>query len=166
MGDVDHDGFADFAVIQPYYSGRGVSEGRIWLYLGGPRGPGLEPVWTGQGFSSNTVLSSKAPGIGDVNGDGVPDLMVGSADYSAAADRRQLGVVAVYLSPRDPRKPHPAWYRPGGDPGTPISHWEAPAGDFNGDGLADLVVAQSGWASGDSRGRALLFLGRRVKLKP
>jgi hypothetical protein len=70
----------------------------------------------------------------------------------------------VFLSPRDPRQRHPAWYHAGDDPGTPIAAWMAPAGDFNGDGLADMVVGQSGWYQGDQRGRVMLFLGQRVAL--
>ncbi|MBI5709441.1 MAG: FG-GAP repeat protein [Candidatus Eisenbacteria bacterium] len=165
VGDVNGDGCADIIIMQAFYSGRSAHEGRALLYLGGPHGAGASPVWTGQGFSSGGGLSTGAPGIGDVNGDGVPDIMVGSGGYSASPDRRWLGIVAVYLSPRDPRRPHPAWYRAGDEPGVPISYWGYPAGDFNGDGLADLVVAQGTWPSDeDRRGRCLLFLGQRVKL--
>lgn len=46
-------------------------------------------------------------GIGDVNGDSIPDLMLGSGLYTASEDRRQLGIVGVYLSPRDAHAPHP-----------------------------------------------------------
>src|SRR5215471_17852764 len=102
--------------------------------------------------------------MGDVNGDGIPDILVGSGLYSASPDRRQTGLVGVYLSPRRPGARHPAWYHAGEDPGTPIGAWECPAGDFNGDGLADMVVGQPGWYRGDQRGRVLLFLGQREPL--
>ena len=163
-GDVNRDGFDDVVITQPGWSGRSAREGRVMLYLGGPHGPSAKPVWTAQGFSSGTTLTTGGAGIGDVNGDGIPDLLVGSGLYSASADRRQLGVVGVYLSPPDPRGRHPAWYDVGDDPGTPTASWFAPAGDFNGDGLADLVVGQSGWYRGDERGRISLFLGRRTPL--
>ena len=163
-GDVNHDGYEDFVITQPGWSGRGVHEGRALLYLGGPRGPGPTPVWTAQGFSSATGISTGGAGIGDVNGDGIPDILLGSGLYSASVDRRQLGIVGVYLSPRDPHARHAVWYHAGDDPGTPIASWMAPAGDFNGDGLADLVVGQSGWYRGDERGRILLFLGQRTPL--
>ncbi len=165
VGDVNSDGYGDIVVMQALYSGRGAREGRALLYLGGPHGPGPRPVWTAQGFSSGGALSSGAPGIGDVNGDGVPDILVGSGIYSAGPNRRWVGIVAIYLSPRDPRRPHPAWYRSGDEPGVPISYWCYPAGDFNGDGLSDLVVAQGIWPNDvDRRGRCLLFLGQRLKV--
>jgi len=164
VGDVNKDGFADIVVMQPGWSGRGTREGRALLYLGGPNGPGAKPVWTGQGYSAGAGISTGGPGLGDANGDGIPDILAGSGLYSASADRRQLGVVGVYLSPRDPRQRHATWYYAGDDPGTPIAAWMAPAGDFNGDGLADMVVGQSGWYRGDQRGRVMLFLGKRTPL--
>ncbi len=151
--------------MQSGYSAHAVREGRALLYLGGAHGPGDRPVWTGQGFGSSAGISTGAPGIGDVNGDGVPDILVGSSAYSSSPDNRSLGIVAVYLSPRDPRRPHPTWYQPGDIPGVPIGYWMYPAGDFNGDGLADLVVSQGNYPNdADQRGRALLFLGQRAKL--
>jgi hypothetical protein len=164
VGDVNHDGCADFVVMQPGWSGRGAREGRALLYLGGKHGPAAKPAWTAQGFSSGAGISTGGAGIGDVNGDGIPDILVGSGLYSASLDRRQLGVVGVFLSPRDPRQRHAAWYHAGDDPGTPIAAWLAPAGDFNGDGLADMVVGQPGWYRGDQRGRVLMFLGQRTPL--
>jgi hypothetical protein len=165
VGDVNRDGYNDIVVMQSAYSGRSVHEGRALLYLGGPHGPGRRPVWTGKGFGSNCGLSTGAPGIGDVNGDGVPDILVGSSAYSSSPDDRWRGIVAVYLSPKDPKRAHPTWYGPGDRPGVPISFWLYPAGDFNGDGLADLVVSQGGWPTDDDqRGRCLLFLGKRTKL--
>jgi hypothetical protein len=162
VGDVNQDGYDDFVVMQSGWSGRSIHEGRLLLYLGGPHGPGARPAWTVSGFGSNTWMSSGSPWIGDVNGDGRPDIMVGSGAYAAGPDRRQLGIAGVFLSPSDPRHAHPAWYWAGRDPGTPIGSWGYRAGDFNGDGLADQIVSQPGWFNGDLRGRVLLFLGRKT----
>ena len=164
VGDVNRDGFADAVVMQSGWSGRAVREGRALLYLGTRAGLSRDPVWTGQGFSAASAISSGSPGLGDVNGDGIPDLLYGSGLYSASLDRRQLGVVGVYLSPTDPHRAHPAWYEVGDDPGTPIAAWLSAAGDFNGDGLADMIVGQPGWPAAEQRGRVMLYLGQRVTL--
>jgi len=164
VGDVNQDGFADVMVTQPGWSGRAVREGRALIYLGGPTGLSRDPVWTGQGFSAGSAISTGNAWLGDVNGDGIPDLLYGSGLYSASLERRQLGVAGVYLSPRDPRGTHPAWYKVGDDPGTPIAAWLSAAGDFNGDGLADIIFGQTGWPGGEQRGRVMLYLGQRVTL--
>src|SRR6185503_8284873 len=104
VGDVNRDGFGDLVVMQSGWSGRSIHEGRLLLYLGGARGPALRPAWTTSGFGSNTLMSSGSPGIGDVNGDGQPDIMIGSGAYAAGPDRRQLGLAGVLLSPSDPRE--------------------------------------------------------------
>ena len=164
VGDVNKDGFADVLVTQPGFSGRAVREGRALLFLGGRKGLSRHPAWTLQGFSAGSAISTGGAHLGDVNGDGIPDLLLGSGLYSASLDRRQLGMAGVVLSPRDPSRPHPAWYAVGDEPGTPIGAWESAAGDFNGDGLADMIVGQTGWKGGDQRGRVMLYLGQRVPL--
>src|SRR5215471_17432016 len=162
--DVNHDGFADAVVFQSGWSGRATREGRALLYLGQRDGLSRRPVWSIHGFSAGSAISTGNASLGDVNGDGIPDILIGSGLYSASLDRRQLGMAGIYLSPADPRRPHPAWYVVGDDPGTPIGAWMATAGDFNGDGLADMVVGQSGWPRGEQRGRVMLYFGQRVTL--
>src|SRR5262249_50860364 len=104
VGDVNHDGFADVVVMQPGYSGRAVHEGRALLYLGGAGGLSAKRVGPAQGYSTGSGIPPGGAGIGDVTGDGTPDALIGRGISSASLDRRQLGVVGVYLSPADPRR--------------------------------------------------------------
>jgi hypothetical protein len=64
-------------------------------------------ITPGTGKGARAGFGMGVSGIGDVNGDSIPDLMLGSGLYTASEDRRQLGIVGVYLSPRDAHAPHP-----------------------------------------------------------
>lgn len=102
-GDVDGDGFGDVLIGGLAYSGSLVQEGTAYLFSGGPGGLVGTTLADAQvqfttdqanaGYRSNKPGFDVA-GIGDVDGDGVPDLAMGAAHY----DQGELneGVVFVY----------------------------------------------------------------------
>ena len=73
-GDVNGDGYSDVIVGAPGYSS---SSGRAYIYLGGATGLTTVPAWTATGDAASTFGTSVAA-AGDVNGDGFPDVLVGS----------------------------------------------------------------------------------------
>lgn len=117
IGDLDGDGRADLAV--------GVNAGIDILFQdpSGPPGTFLSPV-----FIPLPRGSSQSIAIGDVNGDGVPDLVSASAR------------VSVFL--QDPE--HRGTFLPNRDFATGGGGGGVKIGDLNGDGLPDLVVANFG----------------------
>ncbi|MBW2465059.1 MAG: VCBS repeat-containing protein, partial [Deltaproteobacteria bacterium] len=85
VGDIDRDGRADLVV-----GGPGANGGRAYVYLGSPMGlaPGrVEIVNTG---STMAAFGARAAGLGDVNGDDVPDFAI------AATAHQGSGGVFVY----------------------------------------------------------------------
>ncbi len=73
IGDVyEGDGIADVAVGAPK-----AGSGRIDLYAGSPNGLDDQPVWSDVGDGLGSRLGNSIAAVGDVDGDSIPDLLVG-----------------------------------------------------------------------------------------
>ncbi len=141
LGDINGDGYADFAVGAPGYDPYigNTDHGTVRVYLGSADGPS-GPEWTMDGSQNDSRLGEALAGPGDVSGDGYADLVIGEPG---------LGIFYV------------AYGAPGGlegltgvfPGGTRAGRTLAPAGDANGDGFADFVV-------GSESGLVWLFTGK------
>ncbi len=88
VGDVDNDGYADVLIGAPQNDidnpgGVGMPgvqnlPGRAFLYKGGPSGLGATPALTLTGESGGDFFGASVAGIGDGNGDGYADFVVGA----------------------------------------------------------------------------------------
>jgi hypothetical protein len=131
-GDLNGDGFAELAVATRGSSG-GPSD--VYVYEGSSAGLGVTPITLalpgGSGFENLSVSSA-----GDVNGDGYADLVVGGGPS---------GLVFLYLGGEGGPTTTPATTITGApdvDASTQTSFIHAAgAGDVNGDGFGDIVVA-------------------------
>jgi hypothetical protein len=158
VGDVDGDGYDDLLVgtdSDPMWSEAEVA----YLYLGSPVGP--DPA-SEIAFSENTIATyygSSVAGAGDVNGDGLGDLLVG-APYPGSGQWPD-GAALLYLGgSAEPQVLESAQ-----------SHdWQLfgyaldGGGDANGDGWPDAVVATTADSGTDGAGH--LFFGDGAQLDP
>ncbi|XP_037089062.1 integrin alpha-PS1-like isoform X3 [Pollicipes pollicipes] len=95
LGDLNKDGFSDLAVGAPF-EGHGV----VYIYLGGHEGLSTEPA---QVIRSENVVGARAPitfgyslgGGTDIDGNGYPDLLVGSFCNDTVALIRARPIVGI-----------------------------------------------------------------------
>lgn len=127
LGDVDGDGLNDVAVGAPGFRGAFYQAGRILLVRSS--GDATAPAITGDSYYNR--LGESLAGVADANGDGLPDLLVGS--YSGGSARLVSGAdLSTLVDLSIPTLPS---YQPlmvGGSL------------DFDGDGTADWLIGSPG----------------------
>ena len=139
LGDVNGDGFSDFIVGVLNDDENGEDSGSVRVYSGSDG----SVLYTFLGDSAGDRLGSSVGGAGDVNGDGVVDLIAGGSNSSGSA-RVFSGSDGSVLYDLD-----------NGFGGSVRG-----AGDVNGDGFADLIVGVPGDGdAGACSGSARVFSG-------
>lgn len=106
-GDLDGDGFADVLVGAPYASKWLKDEGVVLVYRGTKKGLAKRASWVFEGERSNGHLGERVGSAGDVNGDGIPDiLMAGSTVFT---DGDPILRVMVLFGPLGPPNARGHW---------------------------------------------------------
>jgi len=157
-GDVNGDGYGDVVVGAPSANQTIQSQGRAAVHAGSGSGLVAAPLWSQLGNEAYGGYGSSVSGAGDINGDGLSDVLVGAVfqENGGAQDR---GVARVYLGPL-PAGAAAAWTVNGPSSFANVGHCVANAGDVNGDGWSDLVLGEPGYTVDFWRqGRADLYLG-------
>jgi len=81
-GDMNKDGYDDL-VLGPYWYDHGqTDEGEVWIYYGAAQGLKATPDLVIESDQSGASLGEEAEDVGDINGDGYADVVVGASRYS------------------------------------------------------------------------------------
>ena len=142
-GDVDGDGYDD--VIISSYS-HSTHRGGAWVYHGSSGGLSSTATTSITGASTYAYLGRHVDGVGDVNGDGYDDVVIGA--YGISRAYLHLGSAAGISSTA-------ATTFSGSD--TNYGYAVSGAGDVNGDGYDDVLVGAMGNIG--TTGRVYVFHG-------
>jgi hypothetical protein len=145
IGDVDGDGITDLVTSAPTHDGHA---GRIYVYSVGTG----RLLWTADGKPGDE-LGSGVEGIGDANGDGIPDI--------AASGPSASGVAYIYSG----RDGHVLQSFKSRRVDELFGNHISGAGDLDGDGHADVIIGAPG-KEGESTnaGHAYIYSGKDGRL--
>lgn len=149
-GDVNGDTFQDMLVGVPGQDSAGLNAGTIYLILGSPTignaSLGSKIKYTGQ--AAEDAAGGAIDGVGDINGDGYMDFAVGAPGNDEGA--LQAGAAYLVLGSATPAggslTSHIKYTRWAG--ATLVGQEVSGAGDFNGDGYADMMISGTGGTPG------------------
>ena len=173
-GDINGDGLADVIVGAPYSNVVGAEEGRSYVVYGKADGATVSLFDIASGLGGGFVINGQfdvdhsgrtVSSAGDVNGDGLADLIIGAPGANGAAGKSyvvfgQSNSNAVELTSIDAGL---GGFAINGETVPDTSGYSvSAAGDVNGDGLADLLVGafQSDPGTGFGAGKSYVVFGK------
>ena len=172
VGDINKDGFADVVIGAPFASPNGLmSAGEVYVVFGQavfPKQVSLADLngkngFVLQGQSRFELFGRAVSGIGRVNGDTYPDIVIGALLANGYAGKSYVAFGMATF----PRVWPSAWFDGqkgfvinGARPGDLFGGSVSGLGDMNGDGLDDFVVGAH-LASPNQAGAAYVIFGQQ-----
>ncbi len=158
-GDVNGDGYMDVAIGAPNHLGPVSRSGMVNLFLGGPGGLSAAPVWEKTGTTQNEYFGHRLAML-DFDADGYADLAVSCASSAPSGPPR----VDIFYGGPAGLSTNAAFALSPSPPLNTYASTLAAVGDYDCDGVADLVVG----ATDEPNGRGTIFFhpGSRGRSEP
>lgn len=145
LGDLDNDGRLDFVISAPTNDAAGNNTGRIYIYSSGDG----QELWHASGILNGGQLGTDTSRSGDIDNDGIPDVIAGGPMASSGRAIVYSGLNGQVLHTFS-----------GQNSGDRFGFRVAGAGDADGDGHPDLLVSATFHdAAGSNSGRVYLYSG-------
>ncbi|MBK8232101.1 MAG: FG-GAP repeat protein [Candidatus Eisenbacteria bacterium] len=159
QGDWNGDGFTDLAIGRPLWDFTSVNQGIVSVYYGGESGYSLNAYWSTGSNGISGLFGSSVGNAGDVDNDGDDDLIVGESGWGPSSDT-SVGRAHLFLGSPQGLPLQPAQILSGEVAGGAYGRCVDGAGDVNGDGYADVLVAAPTYDSGAVHGgKVYLYAG-------
>jgi len=163
VGDLNGDGYSDFAVGAPLYDGGSMWEGKVHVFFGGSHPSLTVPDWTFEGQYWMGETGWSVASAGDLNGDGFGDLVIATPNLNNPEISE--GRVDVFYGSAAGLPTSADWYFESDVDNAQLGTQVASAGDIDADGYGDLIIGAPGYSDGQySEGRAYVFFGSSLGL--
>jgi hypothetical protein len=175
-GDVSGDGIADILIGAPGVSETRNGAGAVYVLFGAPRTGTLDLGQLGaSGFVISGARTTDATGAavasaGDINGDAIPDFLIGAPGAGGVARPQSGSVFAVFAPPpgvttemdlsglSDPGSNVQGYHADGGVPGDAAGSTIAGVGDQNGDGVPDMAIGMPSQARNGRQSSGVVYV--------
>ncbi|OQX89334.1 MAG: hypothetical protein B6D65_03750 [candidate division Zixibacteria bacterium 4484_93] len=156
LGDMNGDGYDDFASGAYHHHGDAESSGKVYVYLGGEETDSI-PDLIIEGHGEEQNLGTNTSSVGDINGDGFFDLAVASS-YDPITGTPG-GMVSIYFG-GESLDTIPDIVMFAENYGDRFGWSIRRIGDINGDGYEDIVItAARADCYREDDGKAYIYLG-------
>ncbi len=157
-GDVNGDGYSDVIVGAELYDNGQTDEGAAFVYHGSASGINTTAATQLETNQADARTGNSVASAGDVNGDGYSDVIVGAFLYDNGQTNE--GAAFVYHGSAAGISTTAAAQVESNQASAFMGGTVASAGDVNGDGYSDVIVAASSYDNGETdEGAVFVYYG-------